>query len=93
MPKWMVEFLRKHENRGNKSVRVNSIRITKSINLLLFCTGLWVRYDVDIFKLTPMHSPFMEKAMNNYIAINITEHITSLQYTTTCNIKITVTET
>ena len=34
MQKWMVEFLRKFENRGIKISRVNSIRITKSINLL-----------------------------------------------------------
>ena len=34
MQKWMVEFLRKFENRGIKIARVNSIRITKSINLL-----------------------------------------------------------
>ena len=34
MHKLMVEFLRKSENRGIKIARVNSIRITKSINLL-----------------------------------------------------------
>ena len=34
MRKWMVEFLRKFENHGIKIARVNSIRITKSINLL-----------------------------------------------------------
>ena len=34
MSKWMVEFLRKFENRGIKTARVNSIRITKSISLL-----------------------------------------------------------
>ena len=34
--KWMVEFLRKFENRGIKIGIVNSICITKSINLQLF---------------------------------------------------------
>ena len=32
----MIEFLRKFENRGIKIARVNSIRITISINLRLF---------------------------------------------------------
>ena len=35
MRKWLIEFLRKFENRG-KIARVNSIPITKSINLQLF---------------------------------------------------------
>ena len=48
----MIEFLRKFENRDIKIALVNSIRITKSINLLSFSTVLWVRCDVDIFKLT-----------------------------------------
>ena len=34
MRKWMLVFFGKFENRGNKIARVNSIRITKSINLL-----------------------------------------------------------
>ena len=34
MPKWMVKFLRKSKSRGDKIARVNSIRITKYINLL-----------------------------------------------------------
>ena len=34
MRKWMVEFLSKHESRGNKIALVYSIRITKSIYLL-----------------------------------------------------------
>ena len=42
----------KFENRGIKIGLVNSIRIAKSINLLEFCTVLFVRCDVDIFKLT-----------------------------------------
>ena len=36
MRKWMVEFVRKFENRGIKIVPYNSILITKSINLQLF---------------------------------------------------------
>ena len=32
--KWMVEFLRKFDNRGIKIAGVNSIFITKSVNLL-----------------------------------------------------------
>ena len=38
MQKWMVEFLRKFEDRGIKIARVNSILISKSINLLYFCS-------------------------------------------------------
>ena len=34
--KWMVEILRKLENPGDKIARVNSILITKSIDLQLF---------------------------------------------------------
>ena len=41
--KWMVEILRKLENRGIKIAQVNWIRITKSINLLKFCAVLGVR--------------------------------------------------
>ena len=51
----MVKFLTNFDNRGIKIVQVNSILITKSINLQLFtsiCTVLGVRCDVDIFKLT-----------------------------------------
>ena len=51
----MVEFLIKFENRGIKIYRVNSILITKSIDLLLFTLILYsvgVRCDVDIVKLT-----------------------------------------
>ena len=51
----MVEFLREYENHGIKISRVNSILITKSINLLLFTLILYVvgvRCDVDLFKLT-----------------------------------------
>ena len=54
MRKFMVEFLGKSESRGNKTGRVNSICITKSINLLWFCMhGVGLRNcDADIFKLT-----------------------------------------
>ena len=34
MYKWMVEFLKNIKNLGIKIERVNSIRMTKSINLL-----------------------------------------------------------
>ena len=56
MRKWIVEFLRKFENRGIKIAPVNSILITKSINSQLFTLLLYmvlrVRCDIDIFKLT-----------------------------------------
>ena len=55
MWKWMVEFLRNLENRGIKIARVNSIHITKSMDLqlftLIFC-DVGGCCDVDIFKLT-----------------------------------------
>ena len=50
--KLIFAFLGKFENRDIKISRVNSIRITKSINLLSFCKVLGVRCYVDIFKLT-----------------------------------------
>ena len=40
MLKYMIEFLRKFENHDIKICRVNKIRISKSINLLKFCTVL-----------------------------------------------------
>ena len=36
MRKWVVEFLRKFENRGIKISRVDLVLVTKSINLQLF---------------------------------------------------------
>ena len=51
MRKFML-FLGNFENRSIKIARVNSIRITKSINLLKFCMVLGVRCDVDIFQIT-----------------------------------------
>ena len=50
MRKRMVESLRKFKNRCIKIARVNSIRITKSINLFKFCVVLGVCCDVDVFK-------------------------------------------
>ena len=41
MRKWMIEFLRKFENRGIKIARVNTILNTKSINLELFTLILY----------------------------------------------------
>ena len=52
MRKWTVEFLRKFRNCYIEIAIVNSIRITKSINLPSFCRVLGVRCDVDIFKIT-----------------------------------------
>ena len=44
----MIEFLRKFEIQGSKIALVNSILITKSINLLYFCTVLrYVRIEGD----------------------------------------------
>ena len=45
MRKWVIEFLRKFENRGIKIARVKSI-ITKSVDLQFFTSilyGVWVR--------------------------------------------------
>ena len=39
--KWTIKFFRKFENRGIKIARVNSILITKSINLPLFTLILY----------------------------------------------------
>ena len=52
MQKLKVEFLKKIMNHGIKIDRVNSIRITKLMNLRLFCT-VWgfINCDVVIFKL------------------------------------------
>ena len=40
MRKWMIESFKKIKNRGIKIARVNSILISKSINLQLF-TLIW----------------------------------------------------
>ena len=65
MHKWMIEFLRKFENRGIKIAQVKSILITKLIHYYLqFFTliyyGVEVRYDTGRFFV---HSPFIEKSM------------------------------
>ena len=60
---WMIEFLRKFENRRIKIVRVNSILITRSINLQLFTLilcGFVVRCDLRRFSVL---SPFTEMSM------------------------------
>ena len=55
MQNWMVEFLRKFENRAIKISRDNSIRITKIHHFTVIYLN-FVRFggpcDVDIFKLT-----------------------------------------
>ena len=64
----MIEFLRKFENRGIKIARVNSILITKSINLQLFTWilyGFGVRYDMRRFTVL---SPFIDKSMISIIS-------------------------
>ena len=67
MRKWMAKLLRKFVNRGIKIARVNLIIVTKSIDLLLFCTVLGVRCDRRRFSV---FSPFIEKSMiqfNHYV--------------------------
>ena len=59
----MIEFFRKDENRGIKIGWVNSILVTKSINLQFFTLILYgdgVHCDRRGFSL---HSPFIEKPM------------------------------
>ena len=58
----MVEFLRKFENRGIKIAPVNSILITKSIDLVIYFNfdGVGVRCDRRRFSVL---SPFIEKSM------------------------------
>ena len=48
MRKWIFEFLSKSDSRDNKIARINSIRITKFMNLLKFHTGFGVLCNVDI---------------------------------------------
>ena len=51
--------------------RVNPIRITKSINLLYFCTVLGVCCDVETFKRTARaYSPLIEKGMHGVVIID-----------------------
>ena len=44
MWKWMVKFLSKYQSRVIKFAWVNSIRMTKSINLLQFLMCCWLRW-------------------------------------------------
>ena len=60
----MVEFLRKFENRGTKIAWVNSILITKSINLQLF-TLIW--YGVG----GPLWSKAIFRAQSTYREVYI----------------------
>ena len=74
----MIEFLRKFENCGSKSGRVNSILFTKSINLqFLFCPVLGVRCDVDIFKL-----PAGAQSINREVYGTVNELPHAIQYCT-----------
>ena len=61
----MVEFRRKLENRGIKIAWVNSILISKSINLQLFTLILYVLGSVVMTSLNypPVLSPFIGKSM------------------------------
>ena len=45
----VIGFISKYASRNKIA---HSIRITKSLNLLQICTGVRVRCDIDIFKLT-----------------------------------------
>ena len=62
MPKWMIGFLRKFDNRGIKIARVNSFLITKFINLQLFA---FILYGVEV-RCDPFSefSQFIEKDHN-----------------------------
>ena len=74
MRKRMIEFLGKFENCGVKTARVNSILITKSINLQLFTLNLYVvglRCDQRPF---PLLSPFIEKSIT-VLFIHLEAHI------------------
>ena len=69
----MIEFLRKFENRGTKIAWVNSILITKSINLELFILilyGVAVRCDPErVSVLNPFIEKSMTKAINSLFTI------------------------
>ena len=63
MRKWMIEFLRKFENRSVKINPINSIIITKSINLQLFTFILYgFGVSSDLMRLSVL-CPFIEKSM------------------------------
>ena len=66
----MQKFPIKFDNRGIKIARVNSILITKSINLQLFTViqyGVGVRCGRRRFSVL---SPCIEKSMTIYIGMN-----------------------
>ena len=73
--KLIVEFFRKIENRGIKIARLNTILITKSIDLQLFTFilyGVGVRCDVDTFKLTASaQSIYREVYASTYFKLQI----------------------
>ena len=78
MQKWMVEFFRKFENRSIKIARVNSILITKSINLQLFTLIFYgFRVSYDLTRLSVL-SPFIEKSMFHRIILLISVTIVYL---------------
>ena len=58
MQKWMMKFLCKSESPGNKIDRVNSIRISNSINLFSFRI-VQDRKDKRLFSVC---SPLLEKS-------------------------------
>ena len=65
----MIEFLRKFVNPEIKIARVNTILITKSVNLqffTLFVYGVGVRCDLRPFYV---HSPVIEKSMDQVIRL------------------------
>ena len=66
MRKWMVEFLRKIENRGIKIARVNSILNTKSINLVIYFNFVWC-WVRSVGRGFSVRSPFIEKSMYHII--------------------------
>ena len=79
MQKSMVDFLRKFENRGTKINRVNSILITKSINLPLFTLILYSagvrcnrrRFSVLSQGLLQLHSWVSTKWIKSYFSSQI----------------------
>ena len=71
----MVEFLRKFESYSIKITRVNSIIITKSINLLTFCAmfGSIVIYRA-IFRAQSIYREIYDSTNQNDSSIPITLH-------------------
>ena len=71
MRKLLIEFLIKFENHDIKIARVNSILMTKSINLQFFTLilfGVGVRCDRRRFSV---RSPFTEMSMDQVILLNL----------------------